>query len=71
MITVALLGSLLNLAILAHMQRLRRRPSAQWRMRPLTRQQLAGNRLQIVLAVTTLVLIVIEEGLHLHFHHIL
>ncbi len=39
MIVIALLGSLLNLAILMHVRHLRNRPAAQWRQKPLSVRQ--------------------------------
>jgi hypothetical protein len=68
MVAIALLGSLLNLAVLAQIRQLRRRPSAQWRRAAPEGRKLRGERVQFLLAVASLVLIVVEEGLHLHFH---
>jgi hypothetical protein len=68
MIALALIGSLLNLAILAQVRRLRRRPSSQWRQQQPSARQLRMERLQIVLSVATLVLVAVEEGLHYHYH---
>src|SRR3984885_9915317 len=39
MIVIALLGSLLNLAILMHVRHLRNRPAAQWRIKAPSRHQ--------------------------------
>lgn len=69
MILIALIGSLLNLAILIHVRRLRNRPSAQWRRRPLTPHQARMEKLQWALSIAALVLIGIEEYLHFGFHH--
>lgn len=71
MLAVALLGSLFTLGVLFHVRRLRQRPSSQWRLQPLSSAQTRMNRLQVILSVTTLVLIAIEEYLHLQFHHTL
>jgi hypothetical protein len=68
MIGLALAGSLLNLAILAQVRRLRRRPSSQWRQQLPTAHKLRMERVQIVLSIATLVLVAVEEGLHYHFH---
>jgi hypothetical protein len=65
MITFAVVGSLLNLVILWQVRRLRRRPSAQWRQRPATRSKLRAEQIQLVLAIFTLLLIVVEERQHL------
>lgn len=69
MLGIALVGSLLNLAILAHVRHLRNRPASQWRQKPLSRHKLRMERLQFVLSIATLILIGVEEYLHLGFHH--
>jgi hypothetical protein len=69
MLGLALVGSLLNLAILLHVRHLRNRPASQWRQKPLSRRKLRMERLQYVLSIATLVLIGIEEYLHFGFHH--
>src|SRR5580700_10540768 len=57
MIVIALLGSVLNLAILMHVRHLRNRPAAQWRQRPLSPKQKRKEFAQLVLSVSTLALI--------------
>jgi hypothetical protein len=69
MIVLALLGSLLNLAILMHVRHLRNRPAAQWRQKPLSPKQKRTELAQLVLSVSTLVLIVVEEYIHHSLHH--
>jgi hypothetical protein len=69
MMVIALLGSLLNLAILMHVRHLRNRPAAQWRRRPLSVREKRTELAQLVLSLVTLVLIGLEEYLHLSFHH--
>jgi hypothetical protein len=69
MIVVALLGSLLNLAILMHVRHLRSRPAAQWRQKPLSPKQKRTEFAQLVLSVATLALIVVEEYIHFSLHH--
>lgn len=64
MVGLALAGSLLNLAVLAQIRRLRRRSASQWRQQSLGPRKLRMERLQIVLSVATLVLIAVEETLH-------
>jgi len=66
MVGLAVVGSLLNLAILAQIRRLRRRGASQWRQQPLSPRKLRAERLQIVLSVATLVLVAVEEILHHH-----
>jgi hypothetical protein len=67
MVGLAFFGSLLNLAILAQVRRLRRRSASQWRQHPLSARKLRMERLQIVLSVATLVLVAVEEILHRHY----
>ncbi|HTF72341.1 MAG TPA: hypothetical protein VK638_57710 [Edaphobacter sp.] len=67
MMTVAIGGSLMNLAVLAHVRHLRNRPASRWRQRPLTREAKRSEREQLILSVVSLSLIVVEE----YFHYIL
>lgn len=69
MIAIALVGSLLNLAIFLHVRHLRNRPASQWRQQPLSPGKLRMERVQLLLSIATLVLIGIEEYLHFGFHH--
>ena len=69
MIVLALLGSLLNLAILMHVRHLRNRPASQWRQKPLSVGQKRSELAQLVLSLAALVLIGVEEYLHLSLHH--
>jgi hypothetical protein len=69
MIVIALLGSLLNLAILMHVRHLRQRPAAQWRQNQLSQHQRRTELAQLILSITTLILIGVEEYLHLTLHH--
>jgi membrane protein DedA with SNARE-associated domain len=69
MILLALLGSLLNLAILYQIRRLRKRPASQWRQVPLSRRKIRMERVQLLLSVATLALIGIEEFLHFRTCH--
>jgi len=71
MIGLALVGSLVNIAILIHIRRLRNRPAAQWRRKALSKHEVRMERLQWALSVAALVLIAIEEYLHYGFHHTL
>jgi hypothetical protein len=68
MIVIALLGSLLNLAILMHVRHLRQRPAAQWRVKPLSSREKWTELSQLILSLATLVLIGVEEYLHFGFH---
>lgn len=69
MVALALAGSVLNLAILAQVRRLRRRPASQWRQQPLTPGAIRMERWQMILSIATLVLIGLEEYLHILWHH--
>ena len=60
--------AVLNLVVLWQVRRLRARPAAQWRVKPVTAKKLRGERAQIALAVLTLVLVGIEEYLHFTQH---
>lgn len=64
MIVLALLGSLLNLVVLAQIRRLRNRPASQWRQTPPSPRAIRMERLQLALSVATLILIAVEEFLH-------
>jgi hypothetical protein len=67
MVGLALIGSLVNLAILAQIRRLRRRPASLWRQQPPTARRLRSERLQVILSVATLAFIAVEEILHYHY----
>ena len=63
------IGALLSLLLVWNEERIRRNPSAAWRVQPLTVQQKRRRRLQVVLAVLTLVLVGLEVVTHPWFHH--
>ncbi len=71
MVLLAVAGAVANLYVIWQMRRLRARPAAQWRITPLTKKQRRSERLQIALAVLTLVLVAIEEIFHMHLIHTL
>lgn len=68
MLTLAAAGALVNLGVLAWIWHLRSRPSAQWRRRELTPKQKRSERLQVVLAAVTLVLVGLEVWTHPMVH---
>ena len=68
MLIVATLGAVVNLAVLAWIRHLRNRPSAQWRRRELTPKQKRSERLQIALAIITLLLVGFETWTHPMVH---
>jgi hypothetical protein len=68
MLTIAVAGALLNLAVLAWIRHLRARPEAQWRRSPIGKKQLRSERLQIAMAVLTLALVGAETWGHAVLH---
>jgi hypothetical protein len=71
MVLLALAGALINLYAIRRIRRLRQRPAAQWRMQPVPAAKLRSENLQILLAVATLALLIVEEVLHVIQHHVL
>ena len=69
LLVVGAIGALLSLLLVWNEERIRQNPSAAWRVQPLTVQQKRRRRLQIVLAVLTLVLVALEVVTHPWFHH--
>jgi hypothetical protein len=69
MIGLALIGTLLNLVIVAQLRRLRNRPSSQWRQIPLSPHKIRMERAQVILSIVTLVLLAVEEYLHFRWRH--
>ena len=65
---VAVAGSAVNLYAIWRVRSLRRRPSSQWRVEPVTAKKKSAETIQIMLAVATLLLVVIECALHIHLH---
>jgi hypothetical protein len=68
-LVVGTIGALLSLLLLWNEEKIRRNPSAAWRVRPLTKQQRRRRWLQIILAVVTLLLVAGEVITHPWFHH--
>jgi len=68
MLIAAAAGALINLAVLAWIGYLRSRPSAQWRSQPLTAKQKRSQRIQVALAVVTLILVGLETWTHSKVH---
>jgi len=60
MMVLAVLGSCINLYMIWRIRSLRKRPSSQWRQQPISSRRLWGERVQITLAVVTLILVVAE-----------
>jgi hypothetical protein len=63
MISLALIGSLLNLIAILRLRRLRNRPASSWRQKPVTMPRGRMEQLQLVLPLGTLALIVLEDPL--------
>jgi formate hydrogenlyase subunit 3/multisubunit Na+/H+ antiporter MnhD subunit len=70
MLTLAVVGALVNLAVLMWIARLRNRPEAQWRRRELTKKERRSERLQVAMAVLTLVLVGLEIWAHPIVHRL-
>jgi hypothetical protein len=58
----------LNLLLLWNENRIRRNPSAQWRIQPLTSRQRRGRWIQLGTSLATLLLILAEVATHPWFH---
>jgi len=65
---IAGLLAALNLLLLWNEGRIRRSPSAQWRLQPLTSRQRRGRWIQLGTSVASLVLILAEVVSHPWFH---
>jgi hypothetical protein len=68
MLALATVGAIINLAVLAWIWRLRAQPSAAWRKRELSSKEKRSERLQVVLAVVTLLLVGLESWSHVIVH---
>ncbi len=69
LLTIGVIGALISLLLLWNEERLRRNPSAAWRIRPLTPQQRRSRWFQLAVAILTLVLVAAELITHPWFHH--
>ena len=68
MLALATVGAVADLAMLAWRRHLRAQPSAQWRKREKGSKEKRSERLQLALAVLTLLLVGLETGMHLAIH---
>lgn len=68
MLILATVGSIVNLLVLAWISHLRSRPSAQWRRREISPRERRSERLQVALAILTLVLVGLETWTHPMVH---
>jgi hypothetical protein len=69
MLAAAGIGAGANLFLTWNAERIRRNPSARWRMRPLTRKERLGKLIQLGTSILTLLLIAAELLAHPFFHH--
>lgn len=68
MMALSLAGALVTLYILWHVRRLRNRPAARWRVKPVTAHQRNSELLQLVLSIFTLILLAAEWFTHPLIH---
>jgi hypothetical protein len=68
LLTIGTIGALLSLLLLWNEEKLRRNPSAAWRMKPLTPKQRRVRRFQLFAAIVTLLLVAAEVATHPWFH---
>ena len=64
MLMLAVLGAIVDLMVISWMRRLRAMPAAQWRIRERSGREKRSQRLQLVLAILTLVLVGAETWSH-------
>lgn len=68
MLIVATVGAIVNLAVVFWIRHLRARPSAQWRRRELGTKEKRSEKLQVAMAILTLVLVGLEIWTHPMVH---
>lgn len=68
LLTLGTVGALLSLLLLWNEEKLRRNPSAAWRMKPLTPKQKRVRWFQLIAAIVTLLLVIAEVVTHPWFH---
>jgi hypothetical protein len=68
MLWLAAVGAVVNLAVLAWIRYLRSRPAAQWRRRELSAKERRSERLQVAMAIITLILVGLEVWTHPMVH---
>ena len=68
MLILAVVGSVVNLAVIAWIRHLRANPAADWRRTEPTAKQRRSERLQVVLAIVTLILVGLETWTHTRVH---
>jgi hypothetical protein len=70
MMVLALAGACINLYVIGRIRRLRARPASQWRQEEVPPNKLRSERLQIALAVMTLLLLLAEAVTHPMIHRV-
>jgi hypothetical protein len=70
MMVIAFFGAAINLYVVWKIRRLRSNPAAQWRQRPVSKKKINSERLQIGLAILTLVLLSVEWITHPMIHRV-
>jgi hypothetical protein len=68
MLLLASLGAIVDLMVLSWIRRLRAQPAARWRLREQSPREKRSQRLQMVLAILTLVLVATETWTHAILH---
>jgi formate hydrogenlyase subunit 3/multisubunit Na+/H+ antiporter MnhD subunit len=68
MLAIGALGAFINLAVLLRVWSLRARASATWRRRTLSKKEQRSERLQLAMAILTLVLVGLELWTHPMVH---
>ncbi|HEY1804025.1 MAG TPA: hypothetical protein VGG45_06050 [Terracidiphilus sp.] len=69
MLSIAVVGAMVNLAVLGWIWHLRARPESQWRRQPVTKKQRWSERLQVAMSVATLALVALEIYTHPIVNH--
>ncbi len=70
MMVLALAGACINLYVIGRIRRLRARPASQWRQEDVPASKLRAERIQISLAIITLLLLLAEAVTHPMLHHV-
>lgn len=68
LLTIGTVGAILSLLLLWNEEKMRRNPSAAWRIQPLTPKQRRVRRFQLIAAILTLLLVAAELITHPWFH---
>lgn len=68
MLILAAAGAVVNLAVVFWIWHLRSRPSAQWRKRELSPKEKRSEKLQVAMAILTLILVGLETWTHPMVH---